>query len=204
MDAVRQFDVSGRAGGHPSVVGAHDRTLINEASEDLLEEERVSLRATQDLRAQALGEVVDVEKRVDQRDALALGQRAEGERRCAGRGSEPWVLLRELGPCGRNDKDAPGCPRADLLDHVEQLIIGPMEVLDHEHGRRRASDGGDEPRPRARHDARKLAGFQVGQGDLRKGDVRRRGECGDRLAQLRSLHPQRFQQLRQRSAKLVA
>ena len=114
--------------------------------DDLLDEERVSLRSGEDLPAE-LGthgrdELDEELLRVRARERLEPDLRQPGPRAPAG------PELHELRPPGRDDHQRAGGACEQVLHHVQQGRLRPMQVVDHDDGRAAGREGGQEPRPR--------------------------------------------------------
>ena len=115
----------------PVVILANDRALVDEALDDLLDEEGVALGLGENLRSQCLRQVRDVEQAADQLLALGIGQRTEGERgREAAPCRELGMRLRELGPSRGEQDERAFRAGGDTLEHLGDWLARPVEVLD--------------------------------------------------------------------------
>ena len=156
LDRVGEGDARGAARRHPSVPFARDRTLVDEAAQELLDEERVALGAGHDLGAQLGWKLVDPEQPVDELAALRIGQGSEGDGGGVRVGGETGVRLRELGPRREHEQDGALGASRDVRQEGEHLVVRPVEVLDHKERRSQPGEPGGKARPRSRHRLRDL------------------------------------------------
>ena len=119
------------------LVLAHEEPAVDEPADDLLQEERVALRALEDPRVHRRREVVDREQQRDRRSASSAvsgsSATAEALRRPP---PQPAGARVRSGRDGtqeqRRSLDAVG----ELLQQVEQRGVGPVDVLDDDDERR--------------------------------------------------------------------
>ena len=136
------------AGGDERLEGVRDavrrpvpRTPLDEHADRLLDEERVALGSLQHLlrerrrhlarRARELGDEL-----LDQELALLHGQRLELDRRRADAASSPpRPGVEELRAGEAEDQQRRPHPVGEVLDEVDQRLLGPVDVLEEEHER---------------------------------------------------------------------
>ena len=143
MDALGDPDVRDTGGRAPPVVDTDDPAVIDEHAQELLAEERVPFRSLDDALAQIRRQIVNVEEPRDERLRLVARQCVQRDRRrvrAAGPPSRPQ--LQELGP-GDAEKEQRRILGAlgETLDDLEDRRLGPLEIVDDDHGGR-PRDGG--------------------------------------------------------------
>ena len=153
--------------------------FLGEDAGGLLEEERISLGLLEQERALRGRHLGALEQRVREVRSLLCLERPELDGECARIAAGPRrPVLEQLGPSDRDDQQRPGAelPR-DVLEQVEQLLLGPVDVLEHEHERLHL---GELLCPPPGRPAQLLAGAVAVGGAA---DAERDGEqLGDRLA----------------------
>ena len=106
----------------------------------LLDEERVALGLLEQRAARGRRQLVVVEQRLDQRLRVARAERLELDRRRAhAAAAPPRSDVEQLGPREADDQQrrVPD-PGTDVLDELEERLLGPVDVLEDEHERLRA------------------------------------------------------------------
>ena len=133
-DRRRDRHVGKVAGRDPPSVLQHETTLIDEEPGDLLRVERVPFGSLGDPRADRLIHGVVGEEVRDERSALLGAERFEQDRRRVQLSAGPsWVIVQELGTGHAREQDR-GITRevGHVLDELQELRLGPLEVIDHE------------------------------------------------------------------------
>ena len=85
----------------------------------------------------------------DEPTGLRVGQRRQGHRERVGLAAAPAGAPGEqLRPCGSHDEERhTGRPVDEVIDEVEQAVVGPLEVLENEHERPLVGERLEEPAP---------------------------------------------------------
>ena len=111
-----------------------DAIVFEQERDHLLDKERVSIRAVDNLVSRWLVQLDGTAEVVDQLHALGLGQRLEEDR---GRIRPPATPLRpdlvKLGPCDADEEQR--CvvrPLGDVVDEVEKRRLAPVDVVEDE------------------------------------------------------------------------
>ena len=141
--------------------------------------ERDALGAFEDPRPDLVGRARD--RVAEQGRHLGLGQRLEEDRREVPRAApQAGPALRELGPGQRHhEQRAIARPLDEVLDEVQQRAVGPVDVLEHHHGRSLVGDPLEED-PAGREQVLLVAGAALppapggGRGAAARSDARRR------------------------------
>ena len=115
----------------------------------LLHEERVALGLLQQRTAVVERELAVGEQRIDELLAVGLAERLQLDRGRAQAAAAPaGPEVEQLGPREADDQEGRILdPLGQVLDEIEQRLLGPVDVLEHEHERLR---GGELGRPLAR------------------------------------------------------
>jgi hypothetical protein len=114
-----------------------DRAALDEQSRELLGVERVSAGALEQRGPRLRAEELAVEQGADEASRVVVGQRGECERGRVQLAAAPaGTPLEELWSRGAEDEQRHiGRPLDEVLDEIEQALVGEMEVLEHEHER---------------------------------------------------------------------
>ena len=148
-DRQRHVDVGQVPERPPAAVIAHEPAVVDELGDHLLDEQRVSLgrggNPRPDLGRQGRPTRLDI----DQSIGVRPGQRLEADHLGVGHvGRPPGARLKQLGSSGTQDQQRAVGPGRGQLEHVEELGLGPVDVLDDHHQRdrpreqlKRAADG---------------------------------------------------------------
>ena len=150
---------------------------LGEHRDELLDEERVAGAGLGDLRAGRRRQVGLAEQPVDEVGRLVLGQGAEEDRGRVELAPAPaWTLLEQLGTSVAEDEDR-RVPRPvdDVLDHVEEGRLAPVDVLEDDDEGPIAGEGLEE----LAHGPERLLGRRLGlraadRSDDTLGDLSRR------------------------------
>ncbi len=148
LDRTGDLDVLDREGLFPALrLCRPQHPPVDEHADDLLDVERVPFAPLRDERPdlgrEALGEEV-----VDHRLALLRGERVEEDRRVVPVAAAPLgSVFQELRPGQGQDEDRPLAPVGQVVHEVEQPLVGPVDVLQHEHQRVSGSHPLEEPPP---------------------------------------------------------
>ena len=149
MDRLRNPDV-GALGQTPGALIPHQQGLVLEHPDELLCVERVPARPFEQQVLDVLGKGRPVEQRRHQPGSLVLRQGMELDPSgVAGDGGPAGVALGELGTGGADEQHRePVRVLHEVPDEREHRLVGPVDVLEHEHGRTGRGDGLEEPPPR--------------------------------------------------------
>ena len=182
LHGVGDHDLLDLVEGAPPLAVAHEVPLVDQLTDDLLEEERVAFGPFEDPGVHGGREIVDREQLVDEPVGLLGRQRIEGDRGMVASSAAPRGA-RCAARSGRDGTDEEHRSHHTLrrfVEQVQQRRIGPVDVLDDDDERRLGGERREE-RPPARVDLLPdLARFHRLEVELRIGDVHREGECGGR------------------------
>ena len=140
MERLRHGERGEVADGLVRAIGLLQAAVVEEHAHRLDRVERDPLGALHDRPGRALRQARD--QAAEQLEHLGIGQRLEAERREAALAGSPGrAALEKLGPGEGDDVDrlAAG-PGQEILDEVEEPLIGPLEVLEDEHHGRLLGD----------------------------------------------------------------
>ena len=136
VQRVRDLDAGDRVGGHPAVALADDRAALDEHPDDLLDEERIALRALEDLAADLIGERLDLEQVRDQGARLFVVERLQadlGDRRAVATAGSARRAASRACPSRRARPKNRTRMRRDQRDHAQRHLdrrrIRPVDVL---------------------------------------------------------------------------
>ena len=152
LHVVRDLDVLDRRDRTPTAVLVHEQPLVDQVTDDLLEEERVPLGPLEDPLAHGRRQPVDVQQGRDETCALLARQRVERQRAEAATTTAPVrPRAQEVGTRRAQEQDRPLDALGELVEEVEHRRVRPVDVLDDHDDRRSAGDrrqqlepGGDE------------------------------------------------------------
>ena len=110
------------------------RALLGVELDELLRVERIAAGPLEQGLLRLGGEQRPAEQAPDQLGRLLVGERGERERRRVELAAAPArPALEELGPRGRDDEQRHvGHPVDELVEEVEEALVGPVDVLDDE------------------------------------------------------------------------
>ena len=109
---------------------------LGQAAHHLLDEQRVALGARGDGGEHLLADALDAHQRGDQLARLALAERLEEDRRGVAAHSPPTgPALEQLFAREADLQHRRARPLQQMLDQIEHPLIGPVDVLPHEHQR---------------------------------------------------------------------
>ena len=141
-----------QAGGDESLDALREvaeRSSCPDEPGELLGVQGISPCARQELRARVRVQHRAVEERMHEICCLVVRQRAEGEGdriRLAAAPAHP--ALEQLGPGCPDDQDRhPGRPADEVVDEVEERVVGPVQILEHENERALLGLSLQEPSP---------------------------------------------------------
>jgi hypothetical protein len=119
----------------PGAVAAFEDSRLDELSHELLEKERIALRAT-DQELLDLGRELHREQTVEHLCSGLGRKRLEPDRRRVPPAGTPGRPTGEqLGTRGRQQQHGPAHVSYDPLEEIEEVVLGPVDVLDEEHER---------------------------------------------------------------------
>ena len=110
------------------------RTLLEEELRELLGVERIAARSLEQHELRVGGEHGPIEKPAEEESGLLVGERRKSEGRRVQLAAAPTrPSLEKLRPGGRDDEERNvGHPVDELVEEVEQAVVGPVQVLHHE------------------------------------------------------------------------
>ncbi len=137
LQGLRQAELVGRS---PFAVEVGELLCVERISTGALEQRLLILD----------GEERRLEEESDQARRLVRVERDECERGRVQLATAPaGPALEELGPCRRHDEHrCVSHPVAKLVDEIEQHLVRPVEILEHEHERPLLGEPFEEPAPR--------------------------------------------------------
>ena len=175
MNGVRQHGEPGAGHRHPPVGLAHERSLVDQAPDELLEEEGIALGPPQDLSAQPGRQLRPREQPGDELPALRLRQRIEPDRHRARNPIGKRGDSRPVRPRRRDEQHRAVRADRQRVQHLHEPVVRPVEVLEHEHQRTARRERGDKPRPGPGDVLAHLLRFHPFERALRE---RETGRCG--------------------------
>ncbi len=136
MNRRRHRGVGDRGRRDPRTVLEPDHPFVDEHRQELLDEERISLRGSHDPLADLVVEVCHAEEVLGDRGRVLLRQAVELDAARAGARRPLREALDELVP-SRADEEERGVGRSgdDLLDEIEERRFGPMDVVEEDEKR---------------------------------------------------------------------
>ena len=129
----------------PFVLGEHPGVLLRV--------ERVALGALQHCLLRACVEHSPVEEALEQLGRLVVGQRADRERERVALAATPaGPAVEQLGASRPDDEEWNGrCPIREVVDEVEEPVVGPVEIFEDEHQRALLGRRLEQPPPGCEH-----------------------------------------------------
>ncbi len=120
----------------PAPVVAVEKAAIDEHADELLGVQRVPLCAREQ-RLPELGRNERLPKQIaDERARLRIAQRGKRDRDCVRTSSPRRPPLTQLGPRGADqDERRTRRPVGQMVEEVEQALVRPVKVFDHQHER---------------------------------------------------------------------
>ena len=120
-----------------SVSGSRElvgRPLLDVELDELLRVQRVSAGALEQRLLRLGGQEGALEEAPDELGGLLVGERRERQRRRVQLAAAPVrASFEELRPGGRNDQERDvGQPVHEFVEEVEEALVGPVDVLDHD------------------------------------------------------------------------
>ena len=167
IDSGTRTSTLSAIGGAPAVAVADEAALLDQHPHEFLAEERIARRTRDDLGAQRLGQIVDVEEPGDQCPGLVGGERFEHDRRRVRDARSPGrIAFEQFGP---GDADDEKRHVDDMLeqtaDDLEDGVVGPLQVVDHDDDAARTAAIRFEIRSETEREFRRPShGAHVGQG----------------------------------------
>ena len=142
VDRVRELDLVETRSHRPAAVLAGDRLAVDQHLQDLLDVERVPLRARDDPARELARKAAHPDERLDQLQRLRLGKGREPDRGGIPHASSPCAArVEELGSRGADRQDGGVGERVgQLVEQLEQRLRRPVHVLDHQHGQLLAAE----------------------------------------------------------------
>ena len=136
LDGRWDLDLLDRPRQLPGAIGQSQDAPVDEHPDELLGEERVAIGEADDALAQR-GRQAAGEQAIDQRRVSSALERLEDDRRRVGDAAAPRrAPVEELVAREAEDGDRALAPAREVLDEVEQALVGPMDVLQDEDQRR--------------------------------------------------------------------
>ena len=127
----------------------HQQTPILQQADEFLREEWVAAGALQDLLLQLGGDHGSSQQRRHQPRGLVLREGRQVDRCGVAQPSVVGSALEQLGPCGADDEQRHALGAiGQVLQEVQHRVVGPVQVLEDEHGRTVLRDLLEEPPPR--------------------------------------------------------
>ncbi len=181
LHGVGDHDLLDLIEGAPPIALADEVSLVDQLTDDLLEEERVAFGPFEDPGVHGGREIVDREQLVDEPVGLLGRQRIECDRGVVATSAPPRGAGRgQVRPRRTDEEHRSHHTLRRFVEQVQQRRIGPVDVL-HDDDERRLGGERREERPPARMDLLPdLARFHRLEVELRIGDVHRERECRGR------------------------
>ena len=128
------------------------RPTLREHADVLLGEERIAARALEQRSLLVRKLEWLLEERRDEPCGLIVAERAQRNRRGICFAASPaMAALEQLRPRGRDHEEWNAVKPVDnVVEEIEKAVVGPMQVLEHEHGRPAFGDRFKKPSPRRR------------------------------------------------------
>ena len=152
----------------PAAVLGDEQAAVDEHPHELLRVERVALGAREQGLAQLVGTADREQQQRQQPSGLVAGQRRERDRQRVAVAAPAVPPLLQVGTRGaEQEQRRVAAPVGEVLDEVEQPLVGPVQVLEHEHERRPLGHRLDVAPPRGEGLVARLALGRAGEADQR-------------------------------------
>ena len=149
LHRVRDLHLRDRRRRAPPVCVPDDHALVDQVTDDLFEEEGVALGALEDPLTHGSRQIRHREQQPDEPVRFDGGERVEADRGDVALAAAPTgTPLGQLRARRTQEECRPDHAVGELLQEIEQRLVGPVDVVDHRDQRRPAREGREEGTPR--------------------------------------------------------
>ena len=129
LDGIGNLEAGRELTRVPASVRAFEDSCIDQALEDLFDEEGVAFGPLHDQFTHSTGKLA-CEQRIDEQSGCVRRERIEPDRLAVHAAAPAGPASHEVGACSRQQQQRAGRVPTNPLDQIEQGLLGPMRVLD--------------------------------------------------------------------------